>query len=131
MVIPDYVKLTYECIIFTEYLEQLNKIIEDINYAGDQYWGQDDTFKFLSKIDSFDIESVANQGEDRISKSTFTLTMNGFVIPDNIQKAMSNYNPKDYGKVKIIVNNEVVSTCEDIQSHKIEESLFKKNKDSQ
>ena len=131
VVIPDYVKLTYECIIFTEYLEQLNKIIEDINYAGDQYWGQDDTFKFLSKIDSFDIESVANQGEDRISKSTFTLTMNGFVIPDNIQKAMSNYNPKDYGKVKIIVNNEVVSTFEDIQSNKIEESLFKKNKDSQ
>lgn len=114
VVIPDYVKLTYDCIIFTEYLEQLNKIVEDVNYAADQYWGEGDTFKFLSKIDSFDIESVANQGEDRLSKSTFTLTMNGFVIPDNIQKAMSNYNPKDYGKVKINVNSETVSSLEDI-----------------
>ena len=98
IVIPDYVKLSYDCIIFTEYLEQLNKVVEDINYAAGQYWGKQDSFKFLSSIGSFAIESVAEQGQDRIAKSTFTLTMDGFIIPDNIQKAMSNYSVKDFGK---------------------------------
>tara|TARA_B110000908_G_C10250663_1_gene451823 strand:+ start:1892 stop:2698 length:807 start_codon:yes stop_codon:yes gene_type:complete len=106
IVIPDYVKLSYDCIIFTEYLEQLNKIVEDVNYAGGQYWGQDESFKFLSKIDTFAIESIAEQGADRISKATFTLTMNGFVIPDNIQKAMSNYSSKQFGKVVVQVGTE-------------------------
>ncbi len=114
VVIPDYVKLSYECIIYAEYLEQLNKIVEDINYAEGQYWGQDNTFKFLSKIDSFDIESAAPQGEDRIAKATFTIGMSGFIIPDNIQKAMSNYNVKDYGKVIINVNSETVRNIDEI-----------------
>jgi hypothetical protein len=106
IVIPDYVKLSYDCIIFTEYLEQLNKIVEDVNYAGGQYWGQDKKFQFLSNIDSFAIESVAEQGTDRISKATFTITMNGFIIPENIQKAMSNYNTKDFGKTTVNIGSE-------------------------
>lgn len=128
IVIPDYVKLSYDCIIFTEYLEQLNKIVEDVNYAGGQYWGQDESFKFLSSIDSFNIESVADQGSDRISKATFTLTMNGFVIPDNIQKAMSNYNTKDFGKVKVIVGGEV--TTEKYAKPRNEETFVEKEKDN-
>ena len=114
VVIPDYVKLSYDCIIYAEYLEQLNKIVEDINYAEGQYWGQDNTFKFLSKIDSFDIESAAAQGEDRIAKATVTIGMSGYIIPDNIQKAMSNYNVKDYGKVIINVNSETVRNIDEI-----------------
>lgn len=106
IVIPDYVKLSYDCIIFTEYLEQLNKIVEDVNYAGGQYWGQDKKFQFLSNIDSFAIESVAEQGTDRISKATFTITMNGFIIPENIQKAMSNYSTKDFGKAVVNIGTE-------------------------
>ena len=42
----DYVTLTYSCIIQTYYVEQLNKIIEAINYASDSYWGNPERFKF-------------------------------------------------------------------------------------
>jgi hypothetical protein len=42
---------------------------------------------------------------------------------------MSNYNPKDYGKVKITVNNETVSTMEDINRNLApDEAEFKKKK---
>jgi len=116
VVVPDYVNLTYTCIIFSEYLEQLNKIVEDINYAGGQYWGQDDSFKFLSKIDSFDIESVAEQGQDRISKANFTLTLNGFIIPDNIQKSMSNFSSKTFSQVKVEVQAESVKTLNELNN---------------
>ena len=125
IVVPDYVKLTYSCVIYTEYLEQLNKIIEDINYAGGQYWGKEESFKFLSKIDSFDVESVAEQGEDRLSKSTFTLLINGFVIPDNVQKAMSNYNPKTFSNVKINVESETIQTMEEVEERLSKDSIIK------
>jgi len=131
-VVPDYVKLTYDCIVFTEYLEQLNKVVEDINYAGGQYWGQDDSFKFLSSIDSFTIESTAAQGEDRISKAIFSLVLNGFIIPDNIQKAMSNYNSKDFSKAKTLVLTETIKTVSDLPNNgkRAEESFKQKESDN-
>ena len=128
VVVPDYVKLSYDCVIFTEYLEQLNKIVEDINYAGGQYWGQDESFKFLSSINSFDIESTAAQGEDRISKATFTLTMAGFVIPDNIQKSMSDFSQKTFSQVKIEVQSETIKTLDELaDSKKEKETEFVKD----
>ena len=83
------------------------------------------SFKFLSKIDSFDIESVAEQGQDRVSKSTFTLSINGFVIPDSIQKAMSNYSPKTFSQVKINVESETVRTMSEVETLISQNSIIK------
>ena len=38
---PDYLTITYSFTVFTYYVEQLNKIIEAIEYASDAYWGED------------------------------------------------------------------------------------------
>ena len=107
IVVPDYVKLTYECVIMTDYIEQMNPIIEDINYAAGQYWG-DDTAKFLAKIGSYSVDLTAEQGEDRAVKSAFTIEMNGYIIPQNTQKAMSNYQPISYSPRQVIFNTRVV-----------------------
>ena len=45
-VIPDYVTITYSCTIMTYYIEQLNKVVEAMNYASDSYWGNPERFKF-------------------------------------------------------------------------------------
>jgi len=37
VVIPDYVTLNYNCIIYTYYVEQLNHVLETINFAADTY----------------------------------------------------------------------------------------------
>ena len=42
IIIPDYVTITYQCSVYTYYIEQMNKIIESINYASDSYWGYPD-----------------------------------------------------------------------------------------
>ena len=96
-VVPDYVTLTYSFIIQTYYVEQLNKIVESINYASDSYWGDPERFKFKAKIDSFTTITELNQDDDRVVRSTFTLTMNGYIVPDTIQKdatAIKKYNSK-------------------------------------
>ena len=107
VVVPDYVILQYECVIWTDYITQLNTIIEDINYAANQYWGTD-KFKFLAKIDSFATDLTVDAGTDRVNKATFNISMNGYVIPNNIQKALSKFNPKTFSPAVISVGSETV-----------------------
>jgi hypothetical protein len=96
-VVPDYVTLTYSFIVQTYYVEQLNKIVEAINYASDSYWGDPERFKFKARIDSFATTTEMNQGENRIVRSTFTLKVHGYIVPDVLQKdvkAIKKYNSK-------------------------------------
>lgn len=99
-VIPDYVTITYSCIVQTYYIEQLNKLIEDINYASDSYWGDPELFKFRAKIDSFSTTTEMGEGENRIVRGTFDIILRGYIIPDNIQKQLANF-PKFYSKSSI------------------------------
>jgi hypothetical protein len=50
-VVPDYVTLTYSVSIFTNYVEQNNKIIEAIEFAADSYWGDPNRWQFRTMID--------------------------------------------------------------------------------
>ena len=113
VVVPDYVKLTYECIVWADYIAQLNLIIENINYSANQYWGNE-RFKFLSKISTFATSLTSDNGEDRASKATFTIELNGYIIPNNIQKSLSNFNPKSFSSAKIIVGTETLGSLDDI-----------------
>ena len=105
-VIPDYVKLQYSCTIQTYYIDQLNKIVEAINYASDSYWGDPERFKFKATIDSYATTVELNEGQDRLVKSTFTLNMYGHIIPDNIQKQISSIK-KFNSKSQVIIGVEI------------------------
>jgi len=96
-VVPDYVTLTYNCSIQTYYVEQLNKIIEAINYASDSYWGDPERFKFKASIDSYSTAIEVTDNTNRIIKGTFSIKLFGYIIPDTIQKevtAIKKYNSK-------------------------------------
>ncbi len=84
VVIPDYVDITYSCIVFTDYVEQMNKIVESINYASDSYWGDPDKFSFQAMIDNYATTVDLSKGTDRVVKTNFTIKMRGHIIPDNI-----------------------------------------------
>lgn len=86
IVVPDYVTITYSCVVFTYYIEQMNKIVEAINYASDSYWGDPSRFKFNARIDSFNTVTEIREGEDRAVKTTFNIKLNGYIIPDILQK---------------------------------------------
>ena len=104
-VVPDYVNLTYNCIIQTYYVEQLNKIIEAINYASDSYWGNPERFKFQAAIDSFTTVTELQQSQERLVRGTFTLKMYGYIVPDIIQKDLNSIK-KFNEKSKIIFQME-------------------------
>jgi hypothetical protein len=83
---PDYVTVTYTCIIFTYYVEQLNKIVESMEYASDAYWGDPQRYQFKAMIDSFGFQTELNNNDERVVRSTFDIKINGYIIPEILQK---------------------------------------------
>ncbi len=113
VIVPDYVTLTYSCLIFTDYIEQMNKIIEAINYASDSYWGDKEKFNFRAKIDSYTTATELSQGQDRAAKTTFTLTMYGYIVPDSIQAHIAGMN-KYFTKGSVNFQMETAGTLEEL-----------------
>jgi hypothetical protein len=105
VVMPDFVNLTYECVIFTDYVEQNNKIVEQMNYASDSYWGDPNRFQFRAMIDSYGVATELQQGQDRMTKTSFSISMLGHIIPDAVN-AQINGLDKFYSKASIIFGTE-------------------------
>ena len=103
-VVPDYVNLTYNGIIWTDYISQLNKIIEAVNYASDSYWGDPEKFKFMAMIDSFNNINELSGEDGRIVRANFSLKLQGYIVPDNIQKKLKEQNTRYFSKAQIVLN---------------------------
>ena len=89
-VVPDYVNVTYDCILFTNFVEQNNKLIEAIEFASDSYWGDFNRWHFRTKIDSFTMSNTVEQGQDRAIKTNFSMTVSGYLVADTVNKEMAN-----------------------------------------
>jgi len=100
VVVPDYITATYTFVVFTYYVEQLNKVVEAIQYASDSYWGNPERFKFRAMIDSFGFQTQLNEASERIVRSTFTVKLNGYLIPETVQKSTTAIN-KYFGKARL------------------------------
>lgn len=113
VVIPDYVTLTYSCAINTYYIEQLDKLLEAINYASDSYWGEPERFKFQAMIDRFVPAVEVQSGQTRVVKSTFDIRLNGHIIPDTINAQLSKVK-KINEKTRVIFTSETVADINDV-----------------
>jgi hypothetical protein len=98
---PDYVTVTYECVIWTNFVEQMDSIIEAVNYASYSYWGDPTRFQFLTKIDSFQDNLTYSTGEDRVVKTSFNMSINGYLIPDSVNAYISKLSERTYNLCKI------------------------------
>ena len=111
VIIPDYINLVYSCTIFTEYVEQMNKIVESINFASDAYWGDPERFKFRAAIDNYTTVTELVQGGDRTVKTTFQIKMAGYIVSDAINTSVANPN-KFFSKAALKFGIETAGTTE-------------------
>jgi hypothetical protein len=111
VIIPDYINLVYSCTIFTEYVEQMNKIVESINFASDAYWGDPERFKFRASIDNYTTVTELVQGGDRTVKTTFQIKMAGYVVSDAINTSVANPN-KFFSKAAVSFKIETAGNIE-------------------
>ena len=105
--------MTYDFIIATYYVEQLNKIIEAINYASDAYWGNPERYQFRARIDSYATPVQVEQKGERSVKSTFQLKLYGYLVPDVVQKQLKSLK-KFNTPTQIIFNMETVQRVDQL-----------------
>ncbi len=105
VVTPEYVTLRYSAVVFTNHLEQNNKIIEALQYAANTYWGEEGRFQFRANIGSFTTSTEYNVGQDRTTRTNFEITLNGYIIPDTVNRDIS-YPKKYLSKAQLIFNLE-------------------------
>jgi hypothetical protein len=103
---PDYVTVTYEVMVWTNFTEHNNKIIEQFQYFTDRYWGEEDKYKFKVSIDNFDNQQEVGAGTERIIRTTFTMSVNAYLLPkraDNVPTTQKGFTIR-----KVVVTNEVL-----------------------
>lgn len=113
VVIPDYVTVTYQCVMFTDYVEQADKLIEALNFASDAYWGDKESYRFRANIDSFTPNIEMAQGQDRGVKTTFAIRLHGYIISDAYNRDLANMK-KFYSKSQLNFKMETAGTTEEI-----------------
>jgi hypothetical protein len=100
IVIPDYVSITYEVMIWTDFTEHMNKIVEAFQYATDEYWGDKSGFKFRVKIDNFDNTTEVGEGSQRIVRTTFTMVVNAYLLPEQFDNRSTH--KKSFSAKKVV-----------------------------
>lgn len=109
-IIPDYVDITYNVVIWTNYVEDMNKIVESILYSEGSYWGNADRFKFRTKIDSYTNTTDLLQDDERVVRTSFDLTIYGYIVSDTLVKQLSDHlSPKTFTSRQILDKSEASS----------------------
>ena len=114
-IVPEFVTITYSCTAFTDYVDQMNKIIEAANFAEDSYWGDASKFMFRARIDTFGTTVEVGTGTDRVVTTNFEIVLQGYVIPEVKQADIQNFR-KQYSRSQLLFNFEVAGTLEQLQA---------------
>jgi hypothetical protein len=80
--LPDYYEVTYRCMIWTEFMEQMNAVVENISFETDQYWGEQNNYKFRTAVKSFEPMTELPNTEDRIVRTQFDMTVYAYLLPE-------------------------------------------------
>ena len=118
VIMPDHMVFTYHFIVWTEYVEQMNGLIERLNFESEDYWGDIRGLKFRTRIKSFEHVIELSVDQDRMVKTEFDLLVNGYLLPDVINKfqGQTDTTRKWMTPKKVIMGTEVVSSGFDMQS---------------
>lgn len=76
--VPEYITVSYDLLIWTEYTDQMNSIIEQIMPLNGFAWGT--TWKFPTTITDYTFDTVNTTGEDRLVRASLPLTVQGTML---------------------------------------------------
>jgi hypothetical protein len=91
--IPEYYYVYYDLNIWTDFNEQLNKVIEQFIPVNNFVWGND--YQFVTHIEDFTFSAVNISKQERIVKASTRLRVLATLMPafverkSSIQKALS------------------------------------------
>jgi len=79
--VPEYVDIEYDMLIWTDFTDQMNTLVEQIMPYGTFAWGNEFN-KYRTFIRSISFETINTVGEDRLVRCTIPLTVNGTLMAE-------------------------------------------------
>ena len=108
IVMPEYVEVNYECMAWTDYTEQLNSVIEQLNFAS-TYWGDKDKFKFRTQVSDYNVINEVGEGTQRINRVEFTLNVKAYLLPEKFDGELTT--KKSISTKRVVMSTEVDVTA--------------------
>ena len=87
---PDFTDVTYEFVIWTNFIEQMNFLVEAFVAQSNSYWGDSEEYKFLSTIDTITDASEMTQEGERFVKSTFSVKTSAYLLNQDTNSVVTN-----------------------------------------
>ena len=87
---PNYSDITYEFILWTNFIEQMNPLIEMFIDQSNSYWGDSTDYKFLCTADTITDASEMTADGERFVKSTFSITAKAYLLPEYLNSVVTN-----------------------------------------
>ena len=87
---PNFVNISYEFVLWTAFIEQMNPLVETFADHNNTYWGSSEDYKFLCKIDSIADASEMDVSGERFIKSTFSVTTSAYLLPEYTNSVVTN-----------------------------------------
>jgi hypothetical protein len=88
--VPDYVIINYDFIVWTNFIEQMNTILEAFVEQDNIYWGGSTNYRFLSKVESISDSTEMSVDTERFIKSTFNVTTYAYLLPEYASNILTN-----------------------------------------
>jgi hypothetical protein len=115
--VPDYINVTYSCAVFTNFIQENNKIVEAIEFASDSYWGDKNRFYFRTYITNFDSTAEYSVNEERVAKTTMSITLYGYIIPDTMNRDLATNGKRQFfSKSTVSITGETVANINNIRA---------------
>lgn len=120
IVMPDHMIFTYHFIIWAEYQQQVNKLVERFNFEAEDYWGDKRGYRFQVKLDSISHTINVSGDQNRMVKAEFDLQVFGYLLPDVIDyfAGKEDTTRKFLTPKKVVMGTEVVADSINIESER-------------
>lgn len=128
IVMPDYVEVNYECMVWTDYTEQLNSVIEQLNFTS-SYWGDRDKFKFRTSISDFNVINEVGEGSQRINRVEFSLNVKAYLLPEKFDGESTTRKSMSTKRVVVATETDVTSGSGRLEGLLTTPSPYYDNKD--
>jgi len=84
-----YVDVTYDFILWTNYIEQMNSLTELFIEHNDTYWGDSEDYKFFCNTESFADASELDIDGERVIKTNFSISLKGYLLSEVISSVIT------------------------------------------
>jgi len=112
VMIPDFYDIVYEAVIWTEFMDQMNTVVENVTFESNEYWGEENNYKFNVSIKQIQHNTQLPNNAARLVKSEFSINVKGYILPKSAldaAKKRTMTTQLQYSPKKVVFDTEIVT----------------------